>query len=577
MRISISRVAGGVILLLLTIIISRGNSLPKRAIATSFVYLTDTTSKPASGKERIYIENVDLWKYDRDIDTFAQLLVGNVVFRHNDALMYCDSAKLYQAQNRFEGYGAVRIEQGDSLEITCAYIDYDGMTLLARLREAVVMTHGENTLYTDSLDYDRKTGKGYYFDSGSISDTLNVLSSVYGTYDTHTKKVVFEENVVLDNPNFMLYTDQLNYDTETKLADIISPSRIVGDSGVIYTSRGTYDTDNDLAYLMERPVLVSGTRQMTGDSIFYDRGAMRAEMYGHINMKDTAQQVALNGNFAVYHEDIGYGFANDSAYITEYSSEDTLYMHAKVMEMIKVDSVNNLFKGIGNARLYRRDIQAVADSIIYPTADSVMTCYGKPYIWSGASQVTGDTISLYIRNGAMDYAHIRDNAYLSSKVDEEKHFDQMRGREILAFFSEQEMDSVWTRGNAEVIYYSLNPDSIATEHIKAQCSSILIQFEDQELDKVKLMGRQVGTITPIFLVEESQLYYPDFVWYPEGRPTSFTDIFRKTPKPGEATETDPKEDPLNNPSTPSPPTTPNPPSTTKTKPSSESDPSPETT
>lgn len=315
------------------------------------------------------------------------------------------------------------------------------------------MTHGENTLYTDSLDYDRKTGKGYYFDSGSISDTLNVLSSVYGTYDTHTKKVVFEENVVLDNPNFMLYTDQLNYDTETKLADIISPSRIVGDSGVIYTSRGTYDTDNDLAYLMERPVLVSGTRQMTGDSIFYDRGAMRAEMYGHINMKDTAQQVALNGNFAVYHEDIGYGFANDSAYITEYSSEDTLYMHAKVMEMIKVDSVNNLFKGIGNARLYRRDIQAVADSIIYPTADSVMTCYGKPYIWSGASQVTGDTISLYIRNGAMDYAHIRDNAYLSSKVDEEKHFDQMRGREILAYFSEQEMDSVWTRGNAEVIYY----------------------------------------------------------------------------------------------------------------------------
>lgn len=109
-------------------------ALPKRAIATSFVYLTDTTSKPASGKERIYIENVDLWKYDRDIDTFAQLLVGNVVFRHNDALMYCDSAKLYQAQNRFEGYGAVRIEQGDSLEITCAYIDYDGMTLLARLK-----------------------------------------------------------------------------------------------------------------------------------------------------------------------------------------------------------------------------------------------------------------------------------------------------------------------------------------------------------------------------------------------------------------------------------------------------------
>ncbi len=96
------------------------------------------------------------------------------------------------------------------------------------------------------------------------------------------------------------------------------------------------------------------------------------------------------------------------------------------------------------------------------------------------------------------------------------------------------MDSVWTRGNAEVIYYSLNPDSIATEHVKAQCSEILMQFEEKELSKVKLMGRQVGTVSPVLLIDESQLYYPDFVWFPEGRPTSFLDIFRETPKPGGA-------------------------------------------
>ena len=533
MRVSISRVAGAVALLLLFILTSRGSSLSLRpTTAVVSWYRGDTVSAPKDGKERIYIENVDLWKYDREIDTFAQLLVGNVVLRHKDATMYCDSAKLYQEQNRFEGFGAVRIEQGDSLEITCGYIDYNGMNLLARLRESVVMNHGNNHLYTDSLDYDRKTGIGYYFDTGSVTDTLNVLSSTYGTYDTKTKKVVFEEDVVLDNPNFKLYTDQLNYDTESKLADIVSPSRIVGDSGTIYTSRGTYDTDRDLAYLMNRPVMVSGTRWMTGDSLFYDRKAMRAEMYNHIQMKDTAQQVALFGNYAIYHEDIGYGLAKDSAYIVEYSSEDTLYMHAKLMEMLKVDSLCTLFKGKGNARLYRPNAQAVADSIIYNTRDSIMVGYGKPFIWSGNSQVTGDTVSLFIKNGALDYAHIRENAYLSSKVDEKKHYNQMRGREVLAYFSNEQMDSVWTRGNAEVIYYSLNPDSVATEHVKAQCSEIFMQFEKEELSKVKLLGRQVGTVSPVLLIDESQLYYPDFVWFPEGRPTSFLDIFRATPKPG---------------------------------------------
>ena len=57
-------------------------------------------------------------------------------------------------------------------------------------------------------------------------------------------------------------------------------------------------------------------------------------------------------------------------------------------------------------------------------------------------------------------------------------------------------------------------------------------FETEELCKVKLLGRQVGTVSPVLLIDESQLYYPDFVWFPEGRPTSFLDIFRATPKPG---------------------------------------------
>lgn len=536
MRIPVSRVVGGVVVgLLLTIFATRANNSGKGLIVTTTnPFAIDTTSKrPAGSTERIFIENVNLWKYDREVDTFAQYLTGNVILRHNNAYMYCDSAKLYQAQNRFEGYQNVRIVQGDSITITCNYIDYDGTTMLARLREYVVMKHGETTLYTDSLDYDRMTGLGYYFDGGSISDTLNVLSSTYGEYDTKSKRAVFQDNVVLDNPNFKLYTDVLNYDTETKLADIVSPSRIVGDSGVIYTSRGTYDTERDLAYLMNRPIIASGTRLMTSDSLFYDRNAKRAEMYGNINMRDTVDQVSLRGHFAVYHEDTEYGMAQDSAYIVEYSSKDTLYMHAHLLEMIKVDSATNLVKGTGNARLYRHDVQAVADSIIYHSADSIMNCYGHPFIWSGKSQVTGDSITLYMKNGEMDYAHIRENAYISNEVDTEKHYNQLRGKEVLGYFTKNEMDSLWTKGNAEVIYYSLNKDSLPSDHVKSQSSAIMMQFENQEISLIKLVDRTVGTITPLNLLKPEQLFYPDFVWFPEGRPTSPIDIFRITPKPSQ--------------------------------------------
>lgn len=532
MRIPISRVVGTVsIALLLTVFGSRANT-STRVKASAFTFVQDSTrAKPAGAKERIFIENVDLWRYDRDIDTAAQILTGNVIFRHNDAYMYCDSAHLYQAQNRFIAFENVRIEQGDSLDISCSYLDYDGITMLARLREYVVMEHGENTLYTDSLDYDRVAGIGYYFDYGSIVDTLNILSSVYGEYSTITKKAIFNDSVVLENPNFTLYSDTLHYDTETKIADILGPTRIVGDSGVIYATRGAYDTELDRAYLMDDPVIESGTRWMTGDSIYYDRVAKVAELYRNVILKDTADQVALRGNYAEYHEDTEYGLARDRAYIEEYSSEDTLYVHAHLLEMSKIDSVANLFKGLGNVRLYRSDIQAVSDTIVYHTADSVMNCIGNPFVWSGKSQVTGDSITLYMKDGEMDYAHIRENAYLSSQIDD-KHFDQMRGREVKAYFSENEMDSVWTHGNAEVIYYSLSEDSVVLEHTKSQCSDILMQFEEEELSKIKLIGPAAGSITPLFLLKEEQLFYPNFIWFPEGRPMSFEDIFKVTPKPG---------------------------------------------
>lgn len=523
---------------------SQGRALTNRRTPISYAFTQDTlqqrrdTLPPSQQgrRERIFIEQVDLWRYDKEINPDAQILTGNVVFRHNNAYMYCDSALLYEQQNRFEAYGDVYITQGDSIEIFCNYLDYDGELLLARLRELVRMEQGENTLYTDSLDYDRVRGIGYYFDYGTIVDSLNTLSSVYGEYSTVTKQAVFNDEVALENPNFTLLSDTLHYDTTTKLATILGPTTIVSDSGTIHATRGVYDTELDRAYLMDRAQLESGTRWMTGDSLFYDRNSQLAELFGHVILKDTAEHLQLRGNYVRYNELTEHGIARDSAYVVEYSSpEDSLYIHALQLELSKVDSTTNLIKALENVRLYRSDVQAVSDSLYYHSADSVLHCYGHPFIWSGKSQVTGDSISLYIKDGEMDYAHIRPNAYMINQVDLQEHYNQMRGREVFAYFSNNQMDSIWTKGNAEVIYYSIAEDeSTALEHLQSQSSAIFIGLEEEEITKIKFMDKTIGTITPVSLVTSEQLTYPGFLWFPEGRPTDFKDIFRITPPIPEA-------------------------------------------
>ena len=492
-----------------------------------------TAPADTTGKERIIIEHVDLWRFDKEINPDAQILTGNVVFKHDNALMYCDSALLYREANRFEAFGNVHIHQAqDTVDIYCNYLDYDGYTRLARLRELVQMEQGENTLLTDSLDYDRMSGIAYYFDYGSIADSLNVLSSVYAEYSTVDKTAVFYNDVVLQNDNFTLYSDTLHYDTNTKIATILGPTTIEGDSGIIYATRGTYRTEEDVATLLDRAEIVSGSRWMTGDSLIYDRPAHFADLYGSVILRDTAESMELRGNHVMYNDSTEYGEAIDHAYIYEYSDSDHLFTGADRMQLIKVDSVNNIAKGVGNVRTWRRDAQAVADSMIYLTRDSVMKMYGRPFVWSGLSQVTGDSIRLFMKNGSVERALIGENAYMSQHL-RNKYYNQMRGREVEAYFHEGEMDSVWTRGNAETIYFSENKDSIQTEQTHTQSSEILTQLENREVVRILLLGQTKGRTKPIFLVEETDLVYPDFVWFPEGRPVDSLDIFRRTPTPGE--------------------------------------------
>ena len=491
------------------------------------------TPADTTGKERIIIEHVDLWRFDKEVNPDAQILTGNVVFKHDNALMYCDSALLYREANRFEAFGNVHIHQAqDTVDIYCNYLDYDGYTKLARLRELVQMEQGENTLLTDSLDYDRMSGIAYYFDYGSVADSLNVLSSVYAEYSTVDKTAVFYNDVVLQNDNFTLYSDTLHYDSNTKIATILGPTTIEGDSGIIYATRGTYRTEEDVATLLDRAEIVSGSRWMTGDSLIYDRPAHFADLYGSVILRDTAESMELRGNHVMYNDSTECGEAIDHAYIYEYSDSDHLFTGADRMQLIKVDSVNNIAKGIGNVRTWRRDAQAVADSMVYLTQDSVMKMYGRPFVWSGLSQVTGDSIRLFMKNGSVERALIGENAYMSQHL-RNKYYNQMRGREVEAYFHEGEMDSVWTRGNAETIYFSENKDSIQTEQTHTQSSEILTQLENREVVRILLLGQTKGRTKPIFLVEESDLVYPDFVWFPEGRPVDSLDIFRRTPTPGE--------------------------------------------
>src|SRR5690606_37496514 len=109
-----------------------------------------------------------------------------------------------------------------------------------------------------------------------------------------------------------------------------------------------------------------------------------------------------------------------------------------------------------NVRLFKSDLQAVADSVYYGMADSMFRFMGRPMIWAQDSPISADTIFMQIVNQQMDNALLKDNAFMVYATLDTLKFNQLKGRRITAFFTNINIDRLYVDGNAENISFSVN-------------------------------------------------------------------------------------------------------------------------
>ena len=489
--------------------------------ADSLQVMTDTVPPK---KTKVYLIHSNTLSFDKAVKPDAQILNGDVCFRHDSSYMYCDSAYFFEQTNSLEAFSNVRMEQGDTLFVYGDYLFYDGNTQVAYLRENVRMENGQVTLFTDSLNYERIPNIGYYFEGGLIVDSLNQLSSFYGQYSPETKLAVFNDSVQVENPDFTLYSDTLHYETESKVATILGPSVIVSDSGTIHTSRGWYDTVNNTSLLLDQSQVESGEKILIGDSIFYNRDTGMGEVYGNMSLIDTAQHVTLQGEYGYYNEQTGYAFATDSARFLEYSQGDTLFLHADTLQMVTVDSVYREIKAYYGVRFYRIDMQGVCDSMQFNTRDSVLYMYTEPVLWNEQYQLYGDTIAIYMNDSTIEYAHVIQFAFAAQHVDS-SYYNQLKGNDLKAYFEGQAVHQIDVAGNAESIFYPLEKDGAKVGMNETKSGFLTIWVKDNKLDKLKIWPSPVGSMTPIPDLKPDQKMLKDFYWFDYLRPKNRDDIY----------------------------------------------------
>lgn len=485
--------------------------------------------EPKPAKSKVYLLHSDvLKKSPLNPDPDAQILVGNVAFRHDSVYMYCDSACFYEKTNSLEAFDNVKMVQGDTLFLYGDYLFYDGNTQIAQVRYNVRMENKNTTLLTDSLNYDRIYNLGYYFEGGTLMDEENVLTSEWGEYSPATKVSVFNYDVKLVNPQFTLTSDTLRYNTATKVANIVGPSDIVSDANHIYSELGFYNTQIGQAELLNRSILTNEGKKLTGDSLFYDRVKGFGEAFDNVVMTDTVNKNMLTGDYCYYNELTKYAIATQKAVAVDYSQGDSLFVHADTLQMytfhLNTDSMSRETRAYHKVRMYRTDVQGVCDSLVFSSKDSCLTMYYDPILWNNNQQLLGEKIMIYMNDSTIDWAHIWNQALSVEQMDS-VNYNQVTGKEMKAYFKDGEMRQVDVIGSVRLVYYPMESDSTLIGMNVSETSLLNMFLENRKMKKMIMSPKSNGTLYPMHQLPPDKMKLDNFAWFDYIRPLNKQDIF----------------------------------------------------
>ncbi|MEO8111661.1 MAG: OstA-like protein, partial [Ginsengibacter sp.] len=190
----------------------------------------------------------------------------------------------------------------------------------------------------------------------------------------------------------------------------------------------------------------------------------------------------------------------------------------------KTDSVR-YFIAFHHVKIFNDSLQSVSDSLFFSSKDSIFRLFKDPVIWSGESQVTGDTIFLYTKNKKADRLFAFDRSMVVNKTTE-GFFNQMAGKTLNGYFIDGKIDYMRVKGSqAESVYYARDDDSAYIGMNRATGDVIDLYFEKESLIKVLFVNDVKGKMYPMREIPADEKFLKNFIWLDDRRPKNKLELF----------------------------------------------------
>lgn len=489
------------------------------------LFLLLSLSVHAQKVTKVELVTANTLEFDKTLNKNVRRLLGDVILKHDNALMFCDSAYLYSESNKFDAFGNIHIKASDSVDIWGDMLRYDGNTKMAELLHNCRMVDKQTTLTSDYLFYDLSNDMAYYNTGGHIVNADNKLRSRIGRYYSNQKLFFFKDSVVLVNPKYTIYCDTLKYHTVTEVSYFLGPTTIVSDENTIYCENGWYDSKKDVSQFSVNAYLMNDAQVLKGDSLFYDRANGYGKAIKNVSVTDIKEELTIYGNFGEYFEEPEFTIVTERPHMEKIFDGDTLFLHADTLKT-EMDTLldRRLLFAYHHVKFFKSDLQGICDSLMFLFADSTIYMYGNPVLWSDENQLTADFIKIITGDKSIKELQMFAASFIVSEEDESS-FNQIKGRDMIGYFVDNSLNVIDVKGNGQTVYFVREDDGSKSGVNTSESADLRIFLENNEVKNILFLAKPVATLYPVDKLPSDKKELKGFRWLGDLRPKDKNDIF----------------------------------------------------
>lgn len=470
-----------------------------------------------------------------------------VLLFHEGALIESDQAFFYAKQNYFRALGKVVFTQGDSLRMTCKTIEYDGKTKKAFAQGNVYLERPDMTLRTEELNLDRINEKAFYNTPGIIVDSTSTLTSNQGQYFMDQKKYRFISDVTINNPEYIVNSEQLDYFTESNQAYLYGNSKIEGETYTVLCERGFYDMDREKGIFKQNATLFYDNKIIKGDSLYFESERNYAAATKNISIVDTINNSIITGDYGEIFKEQDSAIITRRAMVVNIIDQDSLFIHADTLVATGPEE-KRILRAYYDVRILKSDLRGRSDSLYLDESIGLTKLLKKPLtkqqeqvfteknyheknpvLWFDESQMTGDEIQLLsdTKTNKLDSLKIDGRVFIIEKDTlSEDGYQQIKGGLLRGTFKESKLDNIVITKNTEMVYYLYNDEDLQLIGIdKTTCSALKMQFVDGQIDEITFLVSPNGNVYPEDELPENDRTLKGFTWRILQRPETIEDLF----------------------------------------------------